>query len=127
MNSVEQIGEFCWHLLKMPADEVTGYSGSLALPEIVREAWELDPHWDGVGLIRLERRAGKLYPTLTMHGEHAAHCHGARMEKISKQLALPLSDNERAESFKSVRQLSVGNRFRLMYGATLLPDDQEEK
>ncbi len=39
------------------------------------------------------------------------------------QLALPLTDNERAASFRSVRPISVGNRFRLIYGAALLPED----
>ncbi len=30
---------------------------------------------------------------------------------VSEQLVIPLIDDERAASFRSVRQLSVGNRF----------------
>ena len=49
--------------------------------------------------------------------------HEQKSDLPTEQLAIPLTDIERAESFKSVRQLSVGNRFRLMYGASLLPED----
>ena len=40
----------------------------------------------------------------------------------SDQLALPLTANERAASRKQLDKLTVGNRFRMMYGMPILPE-----
>ena len=41
----------------------------------------------------------------------------------SEQLAPPLTENERAASWKQLSSLHRGNRFRLMFGMPLLPED----
>jgi hypothetical protein len=40
-----------------------------------------------------------------------------------EQMALPLSDSERKASRRQLDQLHPGNRFRLMFGQPLLPQD----
>ena len=39
----------------------------------------------------------------------------------SDQLAVPLTENERADSWKQLSKLHPANRFRLMFGQPLLP------
>ena len=39
-----------------------------------------------------------------------------------EQLALPLTDSERAASQRQLDKLHPGNRFRLMFGQPLLPE-----
>jgi predicted Zn-ribbon and HTH transcriptional regulator len=43
----------------------------------------------------------------------------------SEQLALPLTDGERAASWKSLNKLHRGNRFRLMFGQPLLDEGRK--
>jgi hypothetical protein len=42
---------------------------------------------------------------------------------VSEQLALPLTDEERAASWKQLHSLHRGNRFRLMFGLPNLPEN----
>jgi hypothetical protein len=44
---------------------------------------------------------------------------------LNDQLALPLSEQERKASRKQLDKLHPGNRFRLMFGQPLLPEDPE--
>lgn len=51
-------------------------------------------------------------------------------QMIDDQLAKPLADSERRLSRKALNQLHPGNRFRLMAGLSMLPEDDgrlEEK
>ena len=43
----------------------------------------------------------------------------------SEQLAQPLTENERGQSWKQISSLHPGNRFRLMFGRSLLPESPE--
>ena len=43
---------------------------------------------------------------------------------MNDQLAKPLLESERLASRKALNQLHPGNRFRLMFGQSLLPQDE---
>jgi hypothetical protein len=43
----------------------------------------------------------------------------------SEQLAQPLTESERGQSWKQISSLHPGNRFRLMFGRPLLPESPE--
>jgi hypothetical protein len=45
---------------------------------------------------------------------------------LNDQLALPLSEQERKASRKQLDTLHPGNRFRLMFGQPLLPEETGE-
>jgi hypothetical protein len=45
---------------------------------------------------------------------------------LNDQLALPLSEQERKASRKQLDKLHPGNRFRLMFGQPLLPEEPGE-
>jgi hypothetical protein len=44
---------------------------------------------------------------------------------LNDQLALPLSEQERKASRNQLDKLHPGNRFRLMFGQPLLPEEPE--
>lgn len=50
---------------------------------------------------------------------------GRSSARLNDQLALPLSEQERKASRKQLDKLHPGNRFRLMFGQPLLPEDPE--
>lgn len=45
---------------------------------------------------------------------------------LSEQLALPLTDSEQAASWRQLSALHPGNRFRLMFGMQLLPQNRPD-
>jgi len=45
-----------------------------------------------------------------------------KLENLSEQLALPLTESERAASSKQLRAMHRGNRFRLMFGQAPLSE-----
>ena len=47
------------------------------------------------------------------------------LAEANAQLALPLTEGERVASRKQLDQLHPGNRFRLMFGQPLLPQEPE--
>jgi hypothetical protein len=47
--------------------------------------------------------------------------------EANAQLALPLTEGERTASRKQLDQLHPGNRFRLMFGQPLLPQEPESE
>ncbi len=51
---------------------------------------------------------------------------GRSSAKLNDQLALPLSEQERKASRKQLDKLHPGNRFRLMFGQPLLPEETGE-
>jgi hypothetical protein len=55
----------------------------------------------------------------------AASSLGRTSQPQIDRLAMPLTVNERAESRRQLIQLHPGNRFRLLAGMPLLPDEPE--